>query len=156
MKKILLLIIGLSMVFGLQNCIKKYNEFGEDSIFYYLNGSPIVPTCPTMYTTNKTRVFLSNDTLRVHICGEVQIDYVINHYQGKGRYLINDATTNTCNITEYNSLFQAINNNQTYMNVLELDTIAKHFSAVFEADLVDATHHHLKITKGRMDVKYDY
>ena len=156
MKKIILLIIGLSIVAILQNCVKKYNEFGEDSIFYYLNGTPIIPTCPTMYTTNQTRVILSNDTLRVHICGKVQIDYVINHYQGKGRYLMNNATTNTCHVTEDTNQYQESDNDKTYMRVLELDTIAKHFSAVFEADLVDATHHHLQITKGRMDVKYDY
>ncbi len=155
MKKILLLVAGLFIFISMQNCVKEYDEFGEDSVFYYLNGSPVIPTCSTVNNTNPMHVLLSNDTLRVHICGNIQIDYVINHYQGKGLYEINGTNHNTCTITEGNTQYHAIDNHKTFMRVLELDTVAKHFSAVFEADLIDGTGHFLKITKGRMDVKYD-
>ena len=155
MKRYLLLVIGFLFFLSMQNCVKEYDEFGEDSVFYYLNGSPVIPTCSTGFTTNKMRVSLLNDTLRVHICGNVQIDYEINHYQGKGLYEINSTNQNTCTITKGFTQYYAIDNHKTFMRVLELDTITKHFSAVFEANLIDGTGHFLKITKGRMDVKYN-
>ncbi len=154
MKNTFLFCLALLFSLGFQNCVREYNEFGEDSVFYYLNGTPVVPTCHTLFNNHPINVELTNNDLNVHICGDININYTIKHYQGKGLYEMNSANQNTCTIQENTTQYHAIDNHKTFMRVLELDTIAKHFSAVFEADLVDDTNHYLKITKGRMDVKY--
>ena len=157
MKKTLLFASILVFLFtGLESCIKDFNEFGDDSIFYYLNDEPVVPVCSIGFGYNSLNVSLKNDTLRVHICGKTEINYMLSRFRGKGLYRINSTTGNTCSAKIDYTNFNAIDDGKTFFRILEIDTLKNHLSAVFEADLVDANGHHLNITKGRMDVKFLY
>ncbi len=156
MKRILFFVSIIVLFTGLESCFKDFNEFGDDSIFYYLNGEPVVPRCSLGFGYNSMEITVTNDTLRVHICGKVRIDYTIPHFNGKGLYQINTANGNTCTANVDYSNFHAIDNGKTFFRILEIDTLQEHLSAVFEADLVDENNHHLRITKGRMDVKFLY
>ena len=159
MKRILLLLSGIFILITFHNCIKKYNEFGEDSIFYYRNGEPVTPICRLKYGHEHlelTHISLKNDTLRVHICGPTDIDYMIKNFHGKGLYQITGTNGNMCEANDGYATYHIREDRNTFLRVLEIDTIQEHFSAVFEADLIDDTNHNLRITKGRMDVKFRY
>ena len=155
-KNILLVFFIVIILVSFQNCIIKFNEFGDDSVFYYLNDEPVVPVCSQGLRYNSLNVSLVNDTLRVHICGKTQIDYMLSRFRGKGLYRINSTSGNTCSAKVNYTSFNAIDDGKTFFRILEIDTLKNHLSAVFEADLVDNSGHHLRITKGRMDVKFLY
>ena len=161
MKKFLSVFFGILLLSNFQSCIVKYHEFGENSVFYYINDQPVSPDCTILFGMSSpeyyylTNISLKNDTLRVHICGKVTIDYTINDFRGNGLYYINNVNGNTCQAEYLLSTYHARDNNRnTFLRVLEIDTIQKHFSAVFEADLIDDNNNNLRITKGRMDVDF--
>ncbi len=156
MKKLFLIISAIVIFTGLESCLKDFNEFGEDSVFYYLNDEPVVPMCSIGMRHNSLEITVSNDTLHVHICGNVKIDYTITNFKGKGLYQITGTNGNTCTANVDITTFHATDNRKTFLRVLEIDTLHDHFSGIFEADLVDENNHHMRITKGRMDVKFLY
>jgi hypothetical protein len=147
--KRLLLIIMMPFLMAL-SCEK--NEFGPDSIFYYLNGEPTIPTCFNSYSQY---VEAHGDSLTVYICGSPNITYKIKNFNGKGRYTVNAVNQNTCNVSfGYNDEYNLPVDDKTYLYVLDLDTLKRHFEAVFEAELKNEFNQSISITKGRMDINY--
>ena len=157
MKKLIILLFSIIIFSGFQSCCKNFDEFGNDSIFYYMNGEPVIPSCHLGFDGGRgINVTLYNDTLRVNICGLADIHYKIANFRGKGLYHINSTNGNDCWVDANLKTFHPVDNNKTYIRVLEIDSILNHFSAVFEADLIDEANNSLKITKGRMDVNFIY
>ena len=146
--KRLLLLVLMPFLMAL-SCQKR--EFGENSIFYYLNDKPKIPYCINHYHPEKS-VEIKGDTLNLNICGHHPITYNIKNFTGKGRYIVNVSNPNTCTY-DYDNYWIPVDD-KTYLHVLDLDTIEHHFEAVFEAELEDEFHQRVSITKGRMDVHY--
>ena len=144
--KRLLLFVVMPFLMAL-SCEKR--EFGENSIFYYLNGSPTIPKCH--YYPGKN-VEIQGDSLKLRICGTHSIIYKIKNFTGKGRYIVNVSNQNTC--TYGYDLYNIPVGDKTYLYVLDIDTIEHHFEAVFEAELEDRFQQRVSITKGRMDIHY--
>jgi len=147
--KRLLLFVVMPFLMAL-SCQKR--EFGEDSIFYYLNGSPTVPTC---FIHHGKSVEVYRDSLNIHICGTPEITYRIKNFSGKGRYVVNTSNQNSCKISySYDNEYSLPVDDKTYLHILDLDTIEHHFEAVFEAELQNKFNQTISITKGRMDINY--
>jgi len=140
-----LLLIVLMPFLMVLSCQKR--EFGENSIFYYLNDKPKISS--SRYHPGKY-VEIEGDTLNLFICGPHPITYNIKNFTGKGRYIVNVSNPNTCT---YDNYWIPVDD-KTYLHVLDLDTIEHHFEAVFEAELEDEFHQRVSITKGRMDIHY--
>ncbi len=134
-------------------CRISYNELGERTYLYYLDGQPVYPVCTTEnYPYARS---MGGGGLAVHLCNEdvrMNLDYRIAAYQGPGKYAYG-APKNKVEIiyTEGLHVFDSVHPG-SYIYILEWDAQKGFISAVFEAHVSDSLGHERHITSGRINL----
>ncbi len=168
----LLLLILLSSMTG--RCYREISDIGNDSIYFKVNGKPIVPH---LYTGNFEILKVFNQNLLLYIPANdkyVALEIYIPDFQGEGRYTIDGNNALAIYHTNYsrylyfadslgNLGFNDFLNNlhlydsivsPSYLHVLDYDPVLNEFQGVFEFHVADSLGAEAHITKGRIFLGY--
>jgi len=163
MKKLLILfILVLSLALTLNSCKHRYDEIGRDSIYYYYNGEEQDEvTCIYglfgYHKRNFIEYYKRNDSVKIAFCisHDVQnrtkndeLSFYISDYHGPDTYRFGTGlgTGNTCDLSYDTSLYD----DKSYLQILELDTVHKTISALFECHFLSDSGGKIDITQGRV------
>ncbi len=138
-------VITIFMTFGAR--CRSYNELGPDSAFFKFNGAPVIPWHVLVRPDSLAMVEIGvSDSIILHF-------YPVN-YHGVGHYDFRPGDTVPYVDCEYfgkhSDNYYTIPLGNTYIEVLEHDTLSGLFHAVFEAHLADSSGHTVHITEGRV------
>lgn len=147
-------VVALSLLLGFK-CRRYYNELGPNSVFFKFNGKPVVPSDAGILSDSLTKVYvIAEDSIHLY--------YYLTNYHGAGIYTFRAGDTVSHVACDYYGMyyenFYTIPQGDTYINVLEHDTVSGLFHAVFEAHLSDINGNTVQITEGRIfiNVPNDY
>lgn len=165
MKKILVLIVLLaSLTLTLNSCRRVYDEIGRDSIYYYYNGEEQDEVTCFHYLSlagyrpdRMIEYYKQNDSVKIAFCisHEVQnrtkneeLSFYISDYHGPDIYRFGTGlgTGDTCDLSYETSLYD----DRSYLQILELDTVHKTISALFECHFLSNSGGKIDLTQGRV------
>lgn len=151
------------------------NDIGNDSIYFEVNGKPVVPY---LYASNTNMVRVRNNKLLIQIpviYKNFALEMYIPNFQGKGKYIIDGDSSRAIyhpgtqnyfyfkdtlgglgihdyyeSIHIYDSIIKP-----SFLHVLDYDPIFNQFQAIFEYHVADTLDAEVHITNGRMILGYE-
>lgn len=151
------------------------NDIGNDSIYFEVNGKPVVPY---LYLSNTSMIQVRNNKLLIRIPvinKSIALEMYISNFQGRGKYIIEGDSNRAVyhpgtqdyfyfedtlgnlgihdyygNIHIYDSIIKP-----SFLHVLDYDPILNQFQGIFEFYVADTLDAEVHITNGRIILGYD-